>query len=138
MNAYRFDDMKKGLSEEFVVVITKDMMDSFQKLSGDVNPMHTDEEWAKGHGFQARLVYGMLTASFYSTLVGMYLPGRYSLLQEISTSFYKPVFIGDRLKVIGIVKEINEALQRVTILARIENVAGQRVSKAMVVVGFYE
>lgn len=137
MNEYRFDNIEKGMSQEFHVKITDDMMEHFREMSGDINPMHIDEEWAKEWGFCGRLVYGMMTASFYSTLVGVYLPGRYCLLQEISTSFYKPVFVGDELNISGIVRDKNEELQRVTISARIENSKGERISKAMMVVGFY-
>lgn len=138
MNHYSLEDLSVGMSEEFQVVITKEMHETFTKLTGDVNPMHMTEEYAKEHGYDGRLVYGMLTASFYSTLVGVYLPGERCVFHEIKTTFNAPVYEGDELTIKGTVEEIHEMFKRVKIKAEIRNGSGKKVSRATLVVGLSE
>lgn len=138
MNHYSLEDLSVGMSEEFQVVITKEMHETFTKLTGDVNPMHMTEEYAKEHGYDGRLVYGMLTASFYSTLVGVYLPGEHCVFHEVKTTFNAPVYEGDELTIKGTVEEIHEMFKRVKIKAEIRNGAGKKVSRATLIVGLSE
>jgi acyl dehydratase len=135
MNKYTLETLSVGLEESFEVEITSEMQSAFCMFTKDVNPMHTDIQYANSKGFDKPLVYGMLTASFYSTLVGVYLPGKYCLFQECTLSFNAPVYIGDRLTISGLVKEVNSTLKRITIKARIRNQSAKTVSKATLVVG---
>ncbi len=127
-----------GLSHSLEVTVTQEMMDMFLQLTSDNNPLHTDKDFACGKGFRDRVVYGMLTASFYSTLVGVYLPGKYCLLHGIDVSFVNPVFIGDRLSIFGEVSYINEAYKQVEIKASITNHSGAKISRAKIKVGLNE
>jgi len=135
MNFYTLKDIKVGTSESFQVQVTKEMHDSFTASTGDINPMHIDKEWANDHGFNDVLVYGMLTASFYSTLVGVYLPGKHCLFQECKVGFNHPVFIGDILTITGTVTEINDVFGRVTVKATIRNQNNLKVSSAKLSIG---
>ena len=136
MNEYRFEDMSLGMTEEFSVTVTPAMTRSFVELSGDVNPLHAEESYAREKGFRDRVVHGMLTSTFYSQLVGVHLPGKYCLLQGIKISFHQPVFIGDRLTVRGEVAQVTEAMRVITVRASITNESGEAVSKAQIQVGF--
>ncbi|MFT2536397.1 MaoC/PaaZ C-terminal domain-containing protein, partial [Escherichia coli] len=79
--------------------------------------------------FPGHVTFGMLTASFYSTLAGMYLPGKYSLIHSFEElSFLKPVFAGDLLTVVGEVFEKEEAFGLIRIKAVIRNQYGNIVS----------
>jgi len=139
LNSYRFDDIVENETKaDFEVTVTSEMMDQFLAISGDNNPMHVDSNYAKSKGYPDRLVYGMMTASFYSTLVGVYLPGKYCLLQELKTSFYNPVYIGDSLTIKGVVTEKNMGLRRIEISAKIVNQSGKKISKAKIMVGCLE
>ncbi|MDR0682128.1 MAG: MaoC family dehydratase N-terminal domain-containing protein [Dysgonamonadaceae bacterium] len=119
-------------------IITKSMHDSFAKITGDISPVHLSAEYAKGKGFKDVLVYGMLTASFYSTLVGVFLPGKYGIFQKCEASFNKPVYIGDTLSVSGTISDIHYALKRITIKAAIRNQYKEKVSSATLIVGITE
>ena len=77
----------------------------------------------------------MLTSSFFSTLVGVYLPGKYCLLQGIDIQFSKPVYIDDILTITGKVSYINEAYKQIEIKAIIINQDNEKVSKATIKVG---
>lgn len=138
MNEYCFEKCNIGTSESFAVEVTEEKMDLFCDISGDENPMHMDAEYAKSHGYGERLVYGLLTSSFYSKLVGMYLPGKYCILKSIEVFFERPVYIGDVLIVSGIVKEKDERFMQIRIKAKIKNQFGKTISKANILVGFYE
>ena len=70
MNEYKITDLYIGQKESFQYDVTEEKMKSFLELTGDVNPLHTDDEYAKGKGHSGRVVYGMLTASLISTLGG--------------------------------------------------------------------
>jgi 3-hydroxybutyryl-CoA dehydratase len=135
MNEYKFEDIKIGLLESFNTKINSSMMDKFLDISNDINPLHIDKDYAKTKGFPDRVVYGLLTSSFYSTLVGVYLPGKYCILQGIDIQFSKPVYIDDELKISGKVSYINEAYKQIEIKATIVNQENKKVSKATIKVG---
>lgn len=134
MNAYTFDEIQVGYSADFEVVVTEKMMQQFLEISDDYNPLHVDADYAKSNGFNGKVVYGLLQAAFYSKLIGVYLPGKYCVLENIETSFYYPVFVGDRLIISGQVKEKHDAVRSMDISAKIVNQSGKRTSKAKIMV----
>lgn len=127
MNNYTFDELNVGMTESFKVLITEAMLDAFKGITGDVNPLHNDEEFAKAKGHPGRVAYGMLTASFLSTLAGVYIPGERSLIQQVETKFAKPVYIGDELTVTGEITELVESVQRLELKVTITNQDGKKV-----------
>lgn len=136
MNEYKFKDIKIGMEENFQVSITEDMLDSFCKMTGDINPLHNDLEYAKSKGYKEKIVYGMLTSSFLSTLAGVYLPGKYSLIHSVEILFKKPVFISSNpLTIKGKVIEINKAFKQFTIKFEILNNKQERVVRGKMKVG---
>lgn len=138
MNDYRFSDIRVGLSASFQVTVTAAMVDAFSKLSGDSNPLHADAPFSAGYGYPDRVVHGMLTASFLSTLVGVYLPGRFALFQEAALSFTAPVFPGDCLTVTGEVVSVHEVYRSFEIKAHITNQLGRKVCRAKLRTGVNE
>ena len=101
-------------------------------LPGDKNPLHCDTDYAVASGFPSRVVYGMLIASFYSTLAGMYLPGLNSLLMSVDTKFHKPAFVGDVLHITGAVHEKFESMHMMVVKAVIRNQRKEKVSSARI------
>lgn len=133
MNEYTFDQTTVGMTETFTKEITLEMEDAFRLISGDENPLHKDDNYAQmiGEGeFKQHVSFGMLTASLYSTMAGMYLPGKYSLIHSLDIKFQKPVFAGDVLTVTGTVMGMQEALKLLEIKVKILNQQQQCVSKA--------
>jgi 3-hydroxybutyryl-CoA dehydratase len=135
MNILKFNDIDIGLMASFDIKINDSMMSNFLAISGDINPLHLDSGYAKGRGFESVVVYGLLTSSFYSTLVGVYLPGKYCVLQCIDIEFSNPVYVHDDLNVSGKVTYINEAYKQIEIKAVIRNQKNKKVSKAIIKVG---
>lgn len=137
MNEYRYKNFDIGTEAKFTVEITEDMVNSFFTCSGDHNPLHINRDYAVNMGFNDKVVYGMLTASLYSTLSGVYLPGKYCILKEVNTSFHNPVYIGDHLTVKGKVTEKHDSFKSAVIIAKTLNQNGKKVSRARITVGFY-
>ena len=136
MNHYLFQDIKIGQNESFKKTITEDMEIAFREITGDENPLHNDDEYAikvSSGRYNSHVVFGMLTASLYSTLVGMYLPGKYSLIHSLEKlEFRKPVFAGDILSISGTVKGKQDDLKLILIDAVIRNQDEETVSKALI------
>ncbi len=135
MNHYRLADLTPGVTESFTVTITEEMMAQFYAITGDNSPIHMDEDYAAGRGYPGRVVYGMLGASFLSTLAGVYLPGEHCLLHGVDLKFAKPIFIGDTLTVTGVVDEVNDTFREITIKASIVNQGGKKVTRAVIRAG---
>ena len=135
MNCSGYEELFVGQSAEFTREVTVDMMQQFCAVSGDNNPLHVSADFARAHGFQDRVVYGMLTASLYSCLAGEHLPGERCLLQSVHSDFLHPVFIGDILHVEGKITEKNDSVRQIAVKAVIRNQAGKKVSKARIEAG---
>ena len=148
MNKYKFENIKIGMEEEFKVSITDEMIKEFCKITGDINPLHNDIEYAKSKGYQEKVVYGMLnekvvygllTSSFLSTLAGVYLPGEYSLIHSVEILFKKPVFISSNpLTIKGKVTEINDTFKQFTMNVEILNNKGEKVLRGKMKVGIID
>ena len=135
MNHYTLAEMQPGLTESFTVTVTQEMMDAFLNLTGDCSPIHVDEDYAKGRGYPGRVVYGMLGASFFSTLAGVYLPGEHCLLHGVDCKFARPVFVGNTLTVSGTVTHVSEAVSEAEIKATITNQNGKKVTRGVIRAG---
>ena len=137
MNQYRFDDIVLGMAHSFDVVITEEMVENFINITNDTNPLHSNDSYAKDKGFAGRVAFGMLVASFYSTLAGVYIPGKFSLLHGIDVSFNSHVYISDKLTIFGEVAYMNELYHQIEIKAYITR-NKKKISKAKIKVGFHE
>ena len=132
MNEYIFSELAIGHREEFYTRVTEQKEDMFRELSGDLNSLHQDDEFAREvGGFERHVSFGMLTASCYSTLAGVYLPGKYSLIHSMELKFLKPVYAGDELQVIGTITDCQPALKLITVKGEIRR-QNQCVSKATI------
>jgi 3-oxoacyl-[acyl-carrier protein] reductase len=99
MSSDRFDEIAVGDEAEVVRTVTADDVATFARLTGDDNPLHMDEAFAAATTFRKRVVHGMLTASFLSTVIGTKLPGPGALWFEQQLRFLAPVRIGERVTV---------------------------------------
>lgn len=135
MNKFKYEDLKIGHKEDFTTQVPKKYQDAFRSFTKDINPLHLDSNFAREKGYKDCVVFGMLTASYYSTLVGVYLPGEKSLIHSVEIKFLKPVYIGDILRVEGVVKEKSDTFKLLIIKATITNQNNVKVSRATMKVG---
>ena len=134
MNNWKFSDIKVGQSASFIRKITIEAENKFREISGDVNPLHYDDNYAKEISdgkYQKHVSFGMLTACLYSTAAGVYIPGKYSLIHSFDEiSFLYPVFAGDTLTVDMKVIDKSEALNLINLKITVKNQDNKLVSKA--------
>ena len=135
MNSYTLAELRPGMTESFTVTVTEEKMELFRQLSGDESPIHIDAEYAQQRGYPGRVCYGMLGASLFCSLAGVYLPGEHCLLHSVESKFAKPVFVGDTLTVTGVVDEVNETFSEITIKASITNQNGKKVTRGIIKAG---
>jgi len=114
---YSFDEIKVGLIHNFEVIVDEELIKKFANISGDFSPLHMDEQYAKETKFGKRVVHGMLLASFFSRLIGMYLPGKNALYFSQNLNFVEPCFIGDKVTVQGEVIDKSEATKIIKLKA---------------------
>lgn len=115
----RYEDIKVGAVYAFEKTITKDDVTNFAYLTGDHNPLHLDPTFGAQSQFGKNVVHGMLAGSLFSTLVGMYCPGRNALYMSQTIHFRKPIFYGDTMTVRGTVIDKNDSIKVVTLKTEI-------------------
>ena len=99
-------ELKIGDSASTTSVITDERIRQFAEVSGDYNPVHLDEEAAKGSIFGKRISHGMLVASLFSAVLANELPGSGCIYLGQDLRFMKPVFIDDTITATVTVKEL--------------------------------
>ena len=75
INGYYLEELAVGMSAVFAKTITESDIVLFSGVTGDMNPVHVNEEYAKNTMFKGRIAHGMLTGSLISTVLGMKMPG---------------------------------------------------------------
>ena len=118
---YSFNEIQIGLEHHFEITINEKLVEDFAKVSGDFNPLHMNEQYANQTKFKKRVCHGMLLASFFSRLVGMYLPGKNALYFSQNLNFVEPCFIGDTIIVKGEISDKSEATKMIKIKTTIKN-----------------
>ncbi len=89
------DEISEGMTAVFSKTVTEADIVLFAGITGDTNPVHLDEEFAKLTMFKGRIAHGMLTAGLVSTVFGTKLPGPGCIYLSQSLKFKAPVRIGD-------------------------------------------
>ena len=107
------DELEIGMSAELVREVTEEHINLFAEASGDFNPLHVDEAFARTTMFRGRIAHGLLPASYVSAVVGTRLPGPGSLYLGQTLTFSKPTRIGDVCTARVTVREIDRASARV-------------------------
>jgi len=97
MQGYFFEDLKDGMTATYSKTLTEADVVLFAGISGDDNPVHLNEEFAKNTMFKGRIAHGMLSASFISTVIGTRLPGPGCIYVSQNLRFRAPVRIGDTI-----------------------------------------
>ena len=92
---YYFKDISLGQTADYEKQVTDEDVRKFADISGDYNPIHLDDEFAKDSMFGARIAHGILTASHISAVIGYIFPGPGWIYLGQSLQFRAPVKIGD-------------------------------------------
>ena len=101
------------MSESFDKTVTERDIELFGEVSGDRNPVHFDEEFARKTLFRGRIGHGVLCLSYMSTVLGMKMPGPGTIFMSASSRFKAPVRIGDTVVTTCTVREVFPEKRRV-------------------------
>ena len=108
-----FEDLKVGLYAEEEYFVTEDKIIKFAEISGDYNPLHLDDSYAKQTIFKKKIAHGLMSASLFSGIFGTKLPGEGSIYISQNLKFNKPVFIGDLVKARVEIQKINKRTRKI-------------------------
>ena len=115
MHGLYLEDLKVGMSAMFGKTVTEADIMAFAGVSGDTNPIHLHDGFARTTKFERRVAHGMLSASFISAVIGTKLPGPGSIYVSQSLTFEAPVAIGDTVTAVVTIININGERRRVTL-----------------------
>ena len=116
LHGFYVEDLKPGQEAFLSKTITEADIVNFSGVTGDTNPVHLSDEFAKKTIFKKKVAHGFLTASFISTLIATKLPGPGSIYLGQSLKFLAPVFVGDTLTVKVKIKNIDLETKKVLLL----------------------
>ncbi len=100
------EEIKVGDTAKFSKTISESDVYLFAGITGDLNPAHVSEDYAKDTFFKTRIAHGMLSASFISTVIGTMLPGPGTIYMRQEANFLAPVKFGDTITAVVEVAEI--------------------------------
>ena len=109
------EDLSVGQTAVFAKTVSEADIVLFAGISGDINPVHLNHEFATETMFEGRIAHGLLTASFVSTVIGTKLPGPGAIYLKQSLNFKAPVRAGDTVRARATIMEINMDKRRVVI-----------------------
>lgn len=112
---FYFDELSIGQSAEITHTVGERDIEAFAEVSGDNNPVHLDEAYAKTTTFGGRIAHGMLSAAYISAVLGTRLPGPGAIYLSQSLRFRRPVKIGDEVTARATVKALDEKRGHVTL-----------------------
>ena len=107
MTSVYLDEIVPGMSASTEHTVTERDVQLFGEATGDMNPVHFDEEFARKTVFRGRVAHGALSIGFISALLGTKLPGDGSIFLSASIVFKVPVRIGDTVVTTATVREVN-------------------------------
>ena len=114
-HGYYVEDLSEGMTSSYEKTVTAKDIEAFAQITGDTNPVHLDETYAKTTPFKARIAHGMLSASLISTVLGTQLPGPGCIYLDQQIKFKAPVYIGDTVVATVSVEEINTRRGKATL-----------------------
>lgn len=129
-----YDELEIGMKASFTKTISETDVYLFSTISGDFNPMHVDEEFAKSTPFGKRVAHGGVPQALIGNVLGMKLPGLGTVLVEVSTRFKAPTFFGDTITASAEIIEKLEQKRRIRLKLLWTNQHGQTVAAGEAVV----
>lgn len=127
MRGKTFAELQVGEAAEFSKTVAESDVYLFAGISGDFNPAHINEPYARGTAFKSRIAHGMLAAGFVSAVIGTRLPGPGTIYMKQELTFLAPVYIGDTITARAEVVELIEDKKRVRLKTTCVNQEGKTV-----------
>lgn len=134
ITAQPYDQIRVGDKAHYAKTISEQDVTDFARITGDVNPVHVDEEFARRSLFGRRIAHGFLSGSLFSTVLGTRFPGPGTIYLRQEMEFVKPVFIGDTITAECEVIEKKDDKKILTFRTTLRNQQGETVLAGRAVV----
>ncbi|MDF2950012.1 MAG: Acyl dehydratase [Sedimentibacter sp.] len=134
MKGLTINNLVVGQKSSFSKTITETDVYMFAGISGDINPAHINEEYAKNTFFKSRIAHGMITGALISAVLGVQLPGPGTIYVSQALNFLAPVYFGDTITATAEIKEILSEKNRVILETYCLNQNGVKVTSGEAVI----
>lgn len=118
-------ECKIGMTAELEKSFSSEDVNIFSKLSGDVNPVHLDDDYAKNTMFGSRIVHGALASSIFSTIFANTLPGPGCIYLKSENKFLKPIYLNTniffKVEVVDILQEKKRVIFKTIAISNEQN-----------------
>ena len=115
VSEYDISELAEGMSVHYTTRFTRENIDTFAALSGDVSPLHVNQDFGKSSQFGVNLVHGLLISAHFSTLIGVFLPGKRALLTGLNVEFVQPVPVDSEVTLSASIVSVSKSQQAVSI-----------------------
>lgn len=126
---------KFGINNSYKFNITEEVYNSFQICSQDMNPLHTDETFAKEKGFVGRVMYGNILNAFLSYFIGETLPTKNVIIHSQNISFKNPFYLNDEIFLTPIISGVFESVNTIEFKFKFSNQDKIVVAKGRIQIG---
>ncbi|MDQ3065748.1 MAG: SDR family oxidoreductase [Actinomycetota bacterium] len=124
MTSRPFASLVEGESVSWSHTVTAEEVDAFVALSGDDNPLHLDDSFARQNGFRGRVVHGMLVGAFLSKVLGTILPGPGVIWLSQTMRFQAAVYVGETIEVVVKIAHKSESLRTLVLETTVRTESG--------------
>ena len=118
VRALSINDLSPGMSVHYRTTLDAEQTAAYAEMVGDVSPLHVDPAYGKQTSFGTNLVHGMLVAGHFSTIVGVFLPGRSALLAGMDIDFVNPVPVGSEMVISGKISGVQRSTRTIEVSLR--------------------
>ena len=125
--------LNKKFKHKFIV--TEDIYKQFQRCSNDMNPLHTDEEFARSKGFPEKVMYGNILNAFISYFIGEGLPTKDVIIHSQKIAYTNPVYINETLDFEAIVSGVYKAVNAIEFKYKFIKSDGKIAAKGLIQIG---
>ncbi len=122
---FSFSEIEENSEFSYVYTVDETVYDALVSAFNDRSPIHVDESYAKSEGFPARVMHGAILNGFLSHFVGMYFPGKRSLIASVNISYRKPFYLNDDIKLTARVRQKVESVRTIVMGFEFSNPASE-------------
>lgn len=124
---YNFQEIEENAEFSHIYTINDAVYNALVSVFQDKSPIHIDETYAKAAGFAGRVMHGAILQGFLSHFVGMYFPGKRSLILSVNLNYHRPSYLGDEIQLTACVRQKVETGQVIVLNVNFVNTASRQV-----------
>ena len=124
---YSFHDIEEGAEYSHSYTIDETVYEALLSIFRDQSPIHVDDTYARAAGFVSCVMHGAIFNGFLSHFVGMYFPGRRSLILSVNLNYHIPSYLGDKVRLTARVRQKVETARVVVLDVKFVSKLSKRV-----------